>query len=115
MNFFKLFSKKPERLSKVDYWTKWEFFDLLEDLHKAEKLLANFRGGYSGKFLSAESFHKALIEAIDDIEEGNQIDLTRFYYWFAPTCEWDDFVGLEGEELGNRIFERVNKWKISNP
>ena len=95
----------------MDYWEKWEFVELIEDLHEAEKLLDEYKGGYSGKFLSAEEFHEALVDAIDDIEFGNQTDLTRFYAWFAPTCEWDDFVGKEGEELGNRIFERVSKWK----
>lgn len=108
----KLFtSNRPDNLSKVDYWKKWEFFELLDDLHEAEKLLSEYTGGYSGEFLSAEEFHLALIDAIDDIEFGNQTDLTRFWMWFAPTCEWDDFVGEEGEELGNKIFERADRWK----
>lgn len=104
-------SNRPDNLSKIDYWKKWEFFELLEDLHAAEKILAEYKGGYSGEFLSAEEFHEALLDAIDDIEFGNQTDLNRFWLWFAPTCAWDDFVGEEGIELGNRIFERVNKWK----
>jgi hypothetical protein len=110
----KIFGERPERLSKMDYWKKWEFFELLEDLHEAEKLLSNIKVGYSGEFLSAESFHEALLDAIDEIEEGNQTDLTRFYIWFAPTSQWDDFAGAEGMELGNKIFERVNKWKKAN-
>ena len=115
MGFFKdLFERrKPDALSKVDYWKKWEIFELLEDLHAAEKMLANYQGGYSGEFLSAQEFHETLLEAIDDIEFGNQTDLTRFLIWFAPTCAWDDFVGIEGLELGNRIYERVNKWMKS--
>ncbi|MGB1247450.1 MAG: hypothetical protein ACPG4Z_01090 [Chitinophagales bacterium] len=111
-NIFK--SSRANSLSKVDYWKKWEFFELLEDLHIAEKILAEYKGGYSGEFLSAEEFHDDLLIAIDDIEFGNQIDLTRFWFWFAPTCAWDDFVGEEGLELGNRIFERVDKWKKAN-
>ena len=107
--FFK--SNRPDNLSKVDYWKKWEFFELLDDLHTTEKMLSEYKGGYSGEFLSAEEFHEALIEAIDDIEFGNQIDLSRFWIWFAPTSVWDDFVGEAGLELGNKIFERVNKWK----
>ena len=55
--------------------------------------------------------NEALIDAIDDIEYGNQTDLTRFWFWFAPTTAWDDFVGEEGIELGNRIFDRVDRWK----
>lgn len=116
MGFFnKIFkSSRPDNLSKIDYWKKWEFFELLEDLHAAEKILSKYEGGYSGKFLSAQEFHASLVEAIDDIEFGNQTDLSRIWIWFAPTCAWDDFVGEEGIELGNRIFERVNKWKNAN-
>lgn len=116
MGFFnKIFkSSRPDNLSKIDYWKKWEFFELLGDLHAAEKILSKYEGGYSGKFLSAQEFHASLVEAIDDIEFGNQTDLSRIWIWFAPTCAWDDFVGEEGIELGNRIFERVNKWKKTN-
>ena len=80
-------------------------------MHAVEKILSKYRGGYSGEFSSTEEFHKTLIDAIDDIEFGNQTDLTRFWIWFAPSCSWDDLVGEEGINLGNRIFERVNKWK----
>ena len=107
----KIFGNKPERLSKIDYWKKWEFFELLDDLHEAEEFLLNFKGSYSGEFLSAESFHEALVDAIDGIEEGNKTDLTKFYIWFAPKSQWDELTGANGMELGNRIFERVNKWK----
>jgi len=117
MIFFlnKLFGNtKQKRLSKMEYWKKWEFFELLDDLHKAEKLLSNYKGRHSGNFSPAEKFHEALLDAIDDIELGNQTDLTPFYIWFAPTSIWDDFTGTEGNELGNKIFERVNNWKKAN-
>lgn len=107
-------NNRSDNLSKFDYWKKWEFFELLEDLHVAEKILVKYKGGNSGEFSSAEEFHETLIEAIDDIEYGNQTDLTRIWIWFAPTCAWDDFVGEEGSELGNRIFERVDWWKKAN-
>lgn len=111
-NIFK--SSRPENLSKIEYWKKWEFFELIEDLHAAVKILSNYEGGHSGEFLSAQEFHQALEDAIDDIEFGNKTDLTRFWFWFAPTSVWDDFVGEEAVELGNRIFERVDKWKKAN-
>ena len=94
---------RPINLSKIEYWKKWEIFELLEDLHTAEKLLSKYEEGHSSKFLSAKEFHEALVDAIDDIEFGNKTDLTRFWFWFAPTCDWDDFVGLDGQELGNRM------------
>lgn len=112
--FKRIFKNKPKQLSKVGYWKKWEFFELLEDLHKAEKLLSESKSGYSNQFNSAEEFQIALEDFIDDIEYGNQIDLSQLWIWFAPTCDWDDLVGKDGAEIGNRIFERVDHWKKHN-
>lgn len=109
-----IFSSRPDKLSKCEYWERWEFFDLIEDLYEAEKLLSRYSGGYSDQFLSAEEFHNALINKIDDIEFGNQTDLSELWTWFAPTSAWDDFVGEEGEYLGNRIFTRLDKWMKGN-
>jgi hypothetical protein len=103
--------RTPENLSKIDYWKKYDFFELIADLHQALEFLANYSGGYSNGFLSAEAFYLALEDAIDDIEFGNQTDLNRFYIWFAPASDWDDFTGNEGSDLGDNIFERVKKWK----
>ncbi len=108
------FKKKKNKLTKREYWEKWEFFDLFKDLHEAEKLLSDYSGGYSGDFLSAEEFHAALIDKIDDIEFGNQTDLSKLWTWFAPTCAWDDFVGEKGQVLGDRIFARLDKWQKGN-
>ena len=110
----KIVRNKPDNLSKQEYWEKWNYSELMTDLHKAEKMLSEFKGGYSGEFLSAEEFHRALVDKINDIELGNQIDLNDLWIWFAPTCAWDDFVGKDGLDLGNRIFERVNNWKKNN-
>jgi hypothetical protein len=106
-----LFSNRPDNLSKREYWEKWEFFDLMNELHKAEKLLSGYKGGYSSGFLSAEDFHSALVEEIDDIEFGNKTDLSILHLWFAPTCDWDDIVGLEGVELGNKTYSILDNWK----
>jgi len=110
----RFFKKKTKQLSKVEYWKKWQFFELLDDLHKAEKLLAEFKGGYSNRFDSAQDFHSHLVDFIDDIEYGNQTDLSKLWIWFAPTFDWDDLVGMDGLEIGNRIFERVDNWKKYN-
>lgn len=109
--FMKFLDKSEVKLSKEEYFKKWEISELLEDLHLASEMLSQREGGYSGEYLSVEEFKLALDEAIDDIEGGNKIDLSFFYYCFAPTCEWDDFTNENGTELGNRIFERVSKWK----
>ena len=108
----RLFSKST-RPSKIEFWKKFEFFELLDDLHKAEVFLANYTEGHSGEFTSVESFREALAEAIYDFNDNNP-DLTNIWRWFAPTCQWDDFTGKKGTELGNKIFERVDKWKKHN-
>jgi hypothetical protein len=106
--------KKPKQLSKVEYWKKWGFFELVEDLHKADKILEELKGGYSNRFDSAQDFRSHLVDFIDYIEFGNQMDLSKLWIWFAPTCDWDDLVGITGIEIGNRIFERVDNWKKHN-
>lgn len=81
-------------------------------LVKAEKMVSNYTGGYSGEYLSAEEFYNDLRTAIEDFKNGDNTKLDQFYIWFAPTCAWDDFVGQEGENLGNEIFEIVTRLKI---
>jgi len=100
-----------EPFSKAEYWRKWEFYSLLEDLHKAERFLASKTGGYSGNFDSVEEFREALLDEIDWIEFNNKTDLNQIHQWFLPTGVWDDFTGSEGSELGNRISERVSRWE----
>ena len=109
--FGRLFKKKTKQLSKAEFWKKYELFQLIGDLHSAEKLLSEFNGGYSTKFSSAEEFHKALVEEIYNVESDNVVDLTQIWLWFAPTSEWDSFAGIAGLELGNRIFKTADYWK----
>lgn len=82
---------------------------LLLDLKIAEHELSQFSGGYSGKFDSAENFHKTLKRAITDFELGDESVINDLWNWFAPTCDWDDLVG--DLNLGNRIFERLKELK----
>src|SRR5690554_2585517 len=84
---------------------------LLKLLDKSEKMVSKYEGGYSGVYLSAQEFHKDLNSAISDYKNGDDTKLDLFYIWFAPTCQWDDFVGEEGETLVNEIFEIVSKMK----
>lgn len=108
------FKKSRFTFGKVGYWKKWEFFELLDDLHEAIEMLSHYKGGYSGDILSAEEFHDMLSHEIMSIEEINNNDLSKLHIWFSPTSAWDDFVGIEGLDLGNRIYERLDKWKKGN-
>lgn len=84
---------------------------LLKLLDKSEKIAANYTGGYSGDLLSAEEFHSELATAISKYRNGDDTQLDLFYLWFAPTCAWDDFIGSEGENLANEIFELLVNMK----
>jgi hypothetical protein len=84
---------------------------LVRLLDKAKKIVSKYEGGYSGEYLSAQEFHKDLKSSIVDYRNGDDTKLDQFYIWFAPTCQWDDFVGSEGENLANQIFEIVSKLK----
>lgn len=82
---------------------------LIQLLDKAEKIVSKCSGGYSGNFLSADEFHKELKTAIQDYKGGDKKKLDLLYIWFAPTSAWDDFVGQDGANLGDKIFDLINK------
>lgn len=82
---------------------------LIELLDKAVLLAGQFLGGYSGQFLSAEEFHSALIDSITKLKKGDNSPLDKLRIWFLPTSCWDDFVGLEGQDLANQISDLLTK------
>jgi hypothetical protein len=108
MNFLqRLFRIKEKRLSKIDYWKKWQLFELFDDLYEAERVLDSiFKSRSDG-----EKFRTEFIEELGDIEGANVVDFTRIWLWFSPHGEWDKVVGTEGSELRERIFQRTDRWK----
>ena len=87
---------------------------LIKELWQAQKLSSRYEGGYSGEFLNAKEFSKALKEAIELFESGNDCSLKDLMSWFAPTTEWDDFIGEEGMKLGNSIFDKIGQYIEQN-
>lgn len=77
-------------------------------LDKAEKLVSEFRGGYSGQFSSAEEFHQALLDSINKFKQGDNTQLDKLHIWFLPTSCWDDFVGDEGQSFANEISKLLS-------
>jgi hypothetical protein len=86
---------------------------LIQNLEKACVIAAKYEGGYSGEFLDAKDFAKALSVAVTKFKGGDQTVLNELWGYFAPTTEWDDLVGEEGIDLGNSIFEVLNQMKRS--
>ena len=82
---------------------------LIKYLQKAESILSNYSGGYSGEILSAEEFHLKLKISIAKLESGDESVIEEMWLWFAPTCAWDDFVG--DIELGELIWKKLDKIK----
>lgn len=109
--FKRLFKKNKPEIPKLEYWNKWELYDLLDDLHLAVEMIEKKSGCVSDVFSSSKEFSDEISNVIEGIESWNKTDLTKIWLWFAPTCAWDDFMGTEGSELGNKIFERVDRWK----
>lgn len=84
---------------------------LIKLLDEAEQLAAQFTGGYSDHFFSAEEFHSALKESVAKLKAGDIKQLTTLWLWFAPTYDWDDFIHQEGENLANAIHPLVTELK----
>jgi hypothetical protein len=84
---------------------------LIHDLELAEKLLSEFSGGYSGEFISAEEFHFALCNRIERLKLKDYKVINDLWIWFAPTCQWDNFVGKVGLKLGNKKFDQIDRLK----
>ena len=101
-------------MNKVDTWKKHEMFDLFSDLEQAEIILSKLNVGSSNKFNSVEEFHNVFAEELYDLKRQNVPDFGQICIWFAPTSTWDDFVGIEGMTLANRIYERAERWNKNN-
>lgn len=109
-NIFKRFFKKDiqKKISKIDYWKQWEFFELFDDLHLAEQLLNENKLNPSIGF---EEFKGQFIEELYEVEGDNVADFTRIWKWFNPNNKWDVIMGSIGKDLGLRIFYRTDRWK----
>lgn len=93
----------------INIFTKWNRNSLIKDLKKSAEILSEYSGCYSGEHLSAEEFHQDLVDRIMKLEKGDDSVLEDLWIWFAPTCQWDDFVG--DVDLGERIYQKIIKLK----
>ncbi len=89
--------------------TETGYTKLIILLDQAEHLVSEYKGGYSGEFLSAEEFHQALFNSIDKLKQGDKTQLAKIHIWFLPTSSWDDFTPNDGQDLGNEISELLSK------
>lgn len=87
--------------------------ELLAQLKIAQALASQFTGGYSERFMSAEEFADALGKAISELESGNTAVTDELSLWFLPTGDWDDFVKLEGLEMGQRVSDLLEAYRAN--
>lgn len=109
-NMFKRFFEKdgPERISRMDYWKRWELLELFDDLHLAEQLLNENQLEPGTGF---EEFKYQFIEELYEVEGDNVPDFIRIWEWFKPNNQWDIIMGNAGKDLGLRIYYRTDRWK----
>ena len=111
-NFFKnLFKKKSSvRLTKSQYWQKFELIELFNDLFKAEILLKELIQKNTDA-IELQKFTEVFTEELYDIEGDNVPDFTNILNLFKPDGEWNSFAFLRENELGNDIYRRSSRWK----
>lgn len=86
-----------------------KFERLIKLLDEAEKLAGQFTEGYSNNFFSAQEFHTALTDSINKLKTGDTEQLNNLWLWFAPTCDWDNFILKDGLNLANEIFPLISE------
>ena len=80
---------------------------LLQLLEQSIQILETCSEGYSGEFISAEEFCATFKLSVSKLRNGDNTQLKKLWTWFAPTCQWDDFAGSYGIDLGDDIFNLI--------
>ena len=80
---------------------------LIADLEQAVEMSSHYSGGWSDHHRSAQEFHLDLVKKVEMLKNGDRSVLGELSVWFAPSYDWDDFVGEEGMALANRISEKL--------
>jgi len=78
--------------------------ELINLLDKAVIIASKFEGGYSDHFLSAQEFHSALRESINQLKNGHFEEIEKLYLWFSPSYDWDDFISDDDHKIAYEIF-----------
>ncbi|KFE98154.1 hypothetical protein IX39_17335 [Chryseobacterium formosense] len=103
---------KTDRLSKIEYFEKYQLKELFNLLHQAEELLEEVCSENS--HTDFINFKKLFVEEIYELEGDNIADFTNIWNWFQTNKEWNQFTGLTGKELGHKILNITTNWKIDD-
>jgi hypothetical protein len=107
----RIFNKKTSnKLSKGQYWEKFELIKLFEDLFKAEILLKELIQENTND-IALQKFTELFTNELYYIEADNVPDFTNIMNLFKPGGEWNSFPFLKENQLGMDIYRRSNRWK----
>ena len=98
-------NKANTKISKTEYFQKFQLIELFSLLHQAEKIIENKRE------LNLDKFRNEFIDEIYAIERENVADFTKIWNWFKPNNEWDKIAKSDDQILGKKIFEITDYWK----
>ncbi len=104
--FFKK-GKKP-RLSKLEFWAKFELYDLIQDLKVSFQILDQINDPTN---LILKEFIEDFEEELFNVSHDNFPDFTQIWEWFEPAGKWNIMVKNDYEELRKRVYFRADRWK----
>jgi hypothetical protein len=107
LKWFKPHKKKRE--TKLEYWSKWELYDLIEDIEKSYGLLAERT--HEGNNPHLAYFKESLEIDLFDLNHDNVPDFSNVWHWFRPDGEWRQLTKKSSEEIRESIYYRANRWK----
>ena len=93
-------------MKKIEYFEKFNFFELFKLLHESVKIL-KVKIQYNS---SVYDFYSEFQEEINVVEFSNVADLTTLWSWFKPNSDWDLFTNSDEELRRKEIFEILDFW-----
>ncbi len=102
-------STTPNSWTKQEYWTKWEFNELIEDIEEAHHQISKINP--EGSNLHLRYFIEGLEQELFEVTHDNAPDFCNIWHWFRPSGEWSQWMNNSNEALRERIYFRSNRWK----
>ena len=81
---------------------------LIRILRRASKQMAAAGDApYIGDFETCAALGKFFETCATELQHRDRTHLSRLWFIFAPTCDWDDAGG--SQEIGNTAFDILNR------
>lgn len=93
-------------MNKIEYFEKFQFFELFNLLRQTEKIL-KLKIQYNSSF---NYFYFEFSEEINIVEFSNVPDLSTLWEWFKPNSNWDLITNNDEELIRTEIFKILDFW-----